>query len=46
MGGELGEELIAPSIMECEGGRGVRGCIYIPSIMEYDGGRGVRGMFL
>ena len=29
--------------LECEGGRGVRGCSYTPSIMEYEGGRGVRG---
>ena len=28
MGGELGDVLIGPSIMECEGGRGVRGCYY------------------
>ena len=25
VGGELGDDLIVPSIMECEGGRGVRG---------------------
>ena len=28
MGGELGDVLIGPSIMECDGRRGVRGCIY------------------
>ena len=28
MGGELGVVLIGPSIMECDGGRGVRGCTY------------------
>ena len=28
MGGELGDVLIGPSIMECEGGRGVRGSTY------------------
>ena len=28
MGGELGDELIGPSIMECVGGRGVRGSTY------------------
>ena len=28
MGGEVEDVLIAPSIMECNGGRGVRGCTY------------------
>ena len=48
VGGEFGNVFIGPSIMECEGGRGVRGCINrsimeCPSIMECEGGRGVRG---
>ena len=28
MGGELGDVLIAPNTMECDDGRGVRGCTY------------------
>ena len=28
VGGELGDVFIGPSIMECEGGRGIWGCIY------------------
>ena len=34
VGGELLDVLIAPSIMECDGGRGVRGCSYCSKYNE------------